>query len=264
VRALLERRGGSSSRFKDAVMKLGGKGFVLFARVNPDTPGKLAAHAYSYEALEQASYALLGEVAAASDDDEAVETARRIEDEEIAMKDRLAGCFDETVEASLQAGPDDLQEQLRKYLADAHALEEQSIGLLERAAARDGGALSEAYEEHLNETRDQSEAIEERLQALGGDPSGFKDAAMRLGAINWATFFEAHPDTAGKRAAFAYAFEHLELGGYEQLLRVARHAGDEETARLASRIIEQERNAADTIAGLFPEAARAALAEATA
>jgi ferritin-like metal-binding protein YciE len=264
VRSLLERRGGSPSRFKDAVMKLGGKGFVLFAWANPDTPGKLAAHAYSYEALEQSSYALLGEVARAYADDEAVETAGRIEGEELAMKDRLAACFDETVEASLQSGPDDLEEQLRKYLADAHALEEQSSGLLERAAARDDGALSDAYDEHLVETRDQSEAIEERLRALGGDPSGLKDAAMRLGAINWATFFEAHPDTTGKRAAFAYAFEHLELGGYEQLLRVARHVGDEETAQLASRIIEQERNAAETLAGLFPEAARAALAEATA
>ena len=45
---------------------------------------------------------------------------------------------------------------------------------------------------------------------------------MRLGAVNWATFFKAHPDTPGKVAAFAYAFEHLEIGGYEQLLRVAR------------------------------------------
>src|SRR4051794_22608660 len=52
VKGRLEARGGSPSRIKDAVMAAGGKGFVLFARSQPDTPGKLAAHAYSYEHLE--------------------------------------------------------------------------------------------------------------------------------------------------------------------------------------------------------------------
>ena len=33
---------------------------------------------------------------------------------------------------------------------------------------------------------------------------------------------QAHPDTPGKLAAFVYAFEHLEIGGYEQLARVAQ------------------------------------------
>ena len=44
-------------------MRLGGKGFLLFARLQPDTPGKLLAHALSYEALELAAYELLARVA---------------------------------------------------------------------------------------------------------------------------------------------------------------------------------------------------------
>ena len=176
------------------------------------------------------------------------------------MKERLTGCFDETVDASLASGSEELQEQLRKYLGDAHALEQQSIGLLERASSRDPGPLAEAYEEHLVESRDHAEAIEERLRVLGGDPSTLKDSAMRIGAINWATFFEAHPDTPGKRTAFAFAFEHLEIGGYEQLKRVAHKAGDDGTAQLAESILEQERNAAATLASLFPQAAQLALA----
>src|SRR5919197_2523840 len=63
VRELLERRGAAPSRVKDELMKLGGKGFLLFARLQPDTPGKLVAHAFSYEALEVASYELLLRVA---------------------------------------------------------------------------------------------------------------------------------------------------------------------------------------------------------
>ena len=261
IRRLLEGRDASPSWFKDAVMKLGGKGFVLFARANPDTPGKLLAHALSYEALEEASYALLASVAERAGDGEVAETADRIKGEEIAMRERLEGCFDEAVAASLDAlDPDDLRDQVAKYLADAHAIEEQSIGLLERAAGRGDGTLTRAYDEHLAESRDQAEAIEARLQALGSGTSTLKDTAMKVGALNWATFFEAHPDTPGKVAAFAYAFEYLELGGYEQLKRVALRAGDAETAALAERIIGQERNAAGTLRGLLPEAAGLALA----
>jgi len=263
VKRLLEARDEAPSRFKDAVMKLGGKGFVLFARANPDTTGKLLAHSLSYEALEEASYALLAEVAAAAGEQDVVETANRIRGEEAAMKARLEGCFDEAVAASLAAvGNDDLDEQLSKYLADAHAIEQQAIGLLERSSERDGGELAEAYRSHLAETRAQADAVAARLEARGADPSTLKDSLMRMGAFSWATFFEAHPDTPGKRAAFAYAFEHLEIGGYEQLRRVAERAGDQETVELAAGIVEQERAAATKLESLFPQAAELALAAA--
>src|SRR5258705_2421822 len=45
VREQLERLGGKPSVVKDVAGKLGGWGMVLFARFNPDTPGKLAMHA---------------------------------------------------------------------------------------------------------------------------------------------------------------------------------------------------------------------------
>jgi ferritin-like metal-binding protein YciE len=260
LRRLLEGRGAKPSWFKDAVMKLGGKGFVLFARLNPDTPGKLLAHALSYEALEEASYALLGQVADRAGETKVAEAVGGIEASEVAMKERLATCYDEAVAASFAAvGRDDLREQVRKYLADAHALETQAIELLERASGRASGPLGEAYQHHLVETRDQAEAVAARLEEIGGDPSTLKDAAMRLGAVNWTLFFEAHPDTPGKLAAFAYAFEHLEVGGYEQLARVAERAGDGDTRRLVDGILEQERAAATTLRELFPEAAQLAL-----
>lgn len=263
IRGLLETRKASPSRLKDTVMKLGGKGFILFARANPDTTGKLLAHALSYEALEEASYSLLQIVALKAGENDVADRAAMIMADEVAMQARLSACFDEAVTAALaEAGTSDLTTQLRSYLADAHAIEMQAITLLERASGPDSGALAEAYRHHLIETRDQAEAVEARLKALGGAPSSLKDAAMRLGATNWAAFFEGHPDTPGKVAAFAYAFEHLEIGGYEQLARVAERAGDEQTVQLAERIIEQERSAAATLKGLFPVAAELALSAA--
>src|SRR5436309_14129742 len=72
TRSALAARGETPSRTKDALMAVGGKGFVLFARLQPDTPGKLHAHALSYEALELSSYELLGAVAARAGDEPVV------------------------------------------------------------------------------------------------------------------------------------------------------------------------------------------------
>lgn len=263
VNRRLEELGESPSRLKDIVMAAGGKGFVVFARSQPDTPGKLAAHAYSYEHLEIAAYELLARVARVAADPETEAIAERIRAEEERMAERIEATFDDTVRSSLAAaGADDLRGRLVAYLTDAHAIEQQSIGLLERGVEVAGAASLEAiYRAHLHESRKQIVSLEGRLTALGAGPSAVKDAAMRLGAVNWATFFRAHPDTPGKVAAFAYAFEHLEIGGYEQLLRVAETAGDEDTATVARSILAEERATAGSIADEWDVAARASLAE---
>jgi ferritin-like metal-binding protein YciE len=264
IRERMQEHGDSPSRIKDLLMAAGGKGFVLFARTQPDTPGKLAAHAYAYEALEFASYELLARVAGRAGDTRTQEVAERIRDEERRMAERLEGMFDESTDASLEAHPtDNMTDRLASYLADAHAIEQQAIGLLERAVeVSPAGDLHDAYAHHLDQSRRHSELLESRLVAVGDSPSAIKDAAMRLGALSWAGFFKAHPDTPGKLAAFAYAFEHLEMGGYEQLIRVADRAGDAETARVGRTILAEERSAADTLAGCWDEAVTAALAAA--
>ena len=261
VRERLEAHGASPSRLKDTVMAAGGKGFVLFAKSQPDTPGKLATHAYSYEALEEAGYELLRRVAERAGDEETVEVATRIAGEERAMKDRLEASFDNSVEAALrEKSPDDIEKQLVKYLADAHAIESQAIQLLERGPKIAGDPeLERLYSEHLEQTREQQKLVEQRLEAHDSKPNVLQDAAMRLGALNWGMFFQAQPDTPGKLAAFAYAFEHLEIGGYEQLKRVAERAGDQETVQTADRILGEEREAARKIAAAFDRAATASL-----
>jgi ferritin-like metal-binding protein YciE len=55
VRDLLAEQGGSPSKLKDVAGRAGGAGMLLFARSQPDTPGKLVAHAFSYEHLEIAA-----------------------------------------------------------------------------------------------------------------------------------------------------------------------------------------------------------------
>ena len=261
VEQRLEAHGASPSKIKNAVMAAGGVGFALFAKFNPDTPGKLTAHSYSYEALEQASYEALIQVAEKVGDSETIQAARRIRDQEIAMKERLADCFDEAVEASLRdVDPDDLDTQLNKYLADAHAIEAQAIQLLEKGQTIAGDdELANLFDEHLGETREQQRLVEERLTARGGRTNALKDAALSLGAMNWGGFFAAQPDTPGKLCAFAFAFEHLEIGGYEQLKRVAERAADGHTIQMAESILAQERAAAGKLELALSRAVEASL-----
>jgi ferritin-like metal-binding protein YciE len=261
VRARLEARRADPSKVKDLVARAGGVGMVLFARSQPDTPGKLTAHAFSYEHMELAAYDLLALVAERAGDRETVETARSIREQEAAMAGRLEDRFDRAVDASLrEVDPDDLGEQLNKYLADAHAIEAQAVQLLSLGPKIAGeSGLASVMSRHLDETRAQQEAVRERLRARGGRPSRFKDIALRGGGVNLGGFFGAQPDTPAKLAGFAFAFEHLEIGSYEQLKRVARRADDEETVALAERILPEERAAAEAVREQFEPAVEASL-----
>jgi ferritin-like metal-binding protein YciE len=259
IRALLEARDAKPSRLKDVVFAAGGKGFLLFARLQPDTPAKLHAHATSYEALELSSYELLRGVAERLDEADVVAAAIAIADEEQAMLERLESSYELAVEASL-LGVRDLREQLRRHLADAHAIEDQALTLLERGHELAGtSTLAGIYDDHAMETRDHAELLEARLYALGGEPSGFKDAALRLGALNWRLFFRLQPDTPGKLACFVRAFEQLEIAVYEQLQRVAQRIGDEETVDLAECILGHEREAQERVETAFDEAVAVSL-----
>ncbi len=249
---------------KDLAGKVSGVGMALFARFQPDTPGNLVAHAYSYERMEMALYDLLERLAERAGDGETAMTARMIHAEEQTMADRLAGLFDRAAAASLDAlGADDLETQLNKYLADAHAIEQQAIQFLKKAPQLvQAEELKRAFEHHLEETERHSALVEARLRARHGNPSALKGAALRLGALNLGMVFKAQPDTPAKLAGFAYAFEHLEVAAYELLRRVAERAEDEETVAAATTILLEERAAAATVQGQFDAALDGSLAEA--
>lgn len=246
VRERLEAHGASPSAFKDLAGRAGGIGMVVFAASQPDTPGKLAVHAYSYEHMEVAAYELLRRMAEEAGDEETAAMARQIAAEERRMAERLERCFDTVVEASLNGGgPEDLGGQLDRYLADAHAIEKQGLQLLETAPKLiEDVELRKLFDEHLRESEEHEAMVRERLEARGKGPSKAKDAALRLGGLQVGAFFAAQPDTVAKLSGFAFAFENLEIAAYELLERVARRAGDEKVSAMAKRILAEERAAA--------------------
>jgi ferritin-like metal-binding protein YciE len=254
VRERLEAHDASPSNLKDVAGVAGGFGMVLFARSQPDTPGKLALHAFSYEHMEVAAYELLGIAAREVGDEETAAMAATIADEEREMAGRIAASWDEAVEQSLaRIEPYDLGDTLNTYLADVHALEGQSKKLLEKGRELDvPETLRSALDHHLEETEAHLGKIERRLDDRGATPSAIKDVGLRLGALNWGLFFASQPDTPAKLAGFAYAVENLEVAAYELLLRVARRAGDAETVTLAATNLGEEKAAAKAIADQWP------------
>jgi ferritin-like metal-binding protein YciE len=266
VRERLAAHGAGPSRVKDAAGKAGGWGMLLFAKVQSDTPGKLTAHAYSYEHMELAAYELLRRAADLADDPATAAAAAEIGAEEGAMAERLGALFDAAVEASLRdLEPDDLGEQLNDYLSDAHALEQQAVQLLQAAPKLvDDEELAGLFTAHLEETRSQSDRVAARLEARGSSPSKLKDLGMRAGGLNIGAFFGAQPDTTAKLAGFAYAFENLEVAAYELLRRVASRAGDTETVATAETILAEERAAAEKVASTWDRTMRLEMAARTA
>jgi ferritin-like metal-binding protein YciE len=265
VREELERRGASPSKVKDVAGRAGGWGMVLFAKLNPDTPGKLAMHAYSYEHMELAAYELLRRVAERAGEDSVRDLAVRIGAQERAMADRIGERWDRAVEASLaEKDAEATEREVIKYLRDAHALEAQAIQMLEAGPKiAEYDSLRTLFEEHLEESREHQRLVDERLSALGSRPGRFQAAAMRGSALNLGGFFKIQPDTPVKLGGFAYAFEALESGAYELLSRTARRAGDEQTAAMAEQILVNERETAERVAATWDDAVDAALAQQT-
>ena len=150
--------------------------------------------------------------------------------------------------------------QLITHLMDAHAAEEQSLGLLRRARRHcvwEG--LRDTYDEHLGRAEQHKDMLERRLQAHGAKPSALKDAAMRLGALNWSSIFPAHPLTPGKATAQLFALTHLKIAGYELLRSVATRAADQATIEMAEQMLEQEQSGAQNLRASFDEAVEASL-----
>jgi ferritin-like metal-binding protein YciE len=189
--------------------------------------------------------------------------AQGIGAQERAMADRLAAGWDRAVDASLrEKNGDDIQKELVKYLRDAHALEAQALQLLETGPRiAEFSALADIFREHFDQTREHQRLVDERLDAHDARPARVHAGAMRAGALNVGTFFKAQPDTPTKLAGFAYAFEALETGAYELLTRIARRAGDDETAAIAERIVGEERATGERVAATWDEAAELALHE---
>jgi ferritin-like metal-binding protein YciE len=140
------------------------------------------------------------------------------------------------------------QQKTVQYLNEAHATEMALTRVLQsQIAMTPRGSYRSALETHLEETQDHARRVEQRLQDLGagGNPLqvvvGLAESVVGQVLAFGKTPFDLLRGTGGeekvlKNARDAAATEALEIATYTSLERLARAAGDDETAKLAASI----------------------------
>jgi ferritin-like metal-binding protein YciE len=255
--------GGSASAVKDSVMKLGGKGFLLFARVQSETPGRLLVHSYAYEAMARGAYAMLTRLSEIAGDPATTEIARTGLGEEEAVLTRMDHAFAPVEHLAHDGLPEGkLRDHLVRHLAELHALVTQSEKLLDQGASEtDDEVLAEAYRDGLERTQLDLTALEQQLKALDSSPSLIKDTAMKLGGMNWSLFFHSQSDTPMKLLVFTAAVEHLVLAAARLLEHTASRAADTPTVELCQKIITARKASAARLLECRDRAIDATLAQ---
>lgn len=104
----------------------------------------------------------------------------------------------------------------------------------------DDPGIIDALEHHKVDTQRHARLIEERLVAHGAKSSAVLDVGGILGALAKLPLDVVRGEKTARNARDAFATEHLEIASYELLERIARQAGDEETAEVAREIRSDE------------------------
>ena len=102
--------------------------------------------------------------------------------------------------------------------------------------------IEEMLRHHKEETERQEQRLRERLDALGAGTSTRKEAQTIAATLMKGAADQVRGDQAGKKARDGYTTEHMEIGAYQLLERLAERAGDTETAEVArqNRADEEE------------------------
>ena len=252
VEARLTELGGRPARVKDAAGTAGGLGMLAFARSQVDSPGKLAAHAFSYEHMERAAYEILAAYADRGGDGETAALARQVAAEERAMAWRISERFDQAVAASFAQVRSDPSLAVEHYLADAHALETQGEEFFGRSGRIvDDQDLRRIIREGLDSGRRQRKLIRSVARSPGSWQRRLKGSPLRAGGVGVHAFLAVQPDRTTKVAGFGYAFLNLLVAANELLNRAGAASGQPEVADLAARRASETRTLAERIAPLW-------------
>jgi ferritin-like metal-binding protein YciE len=143
------------------------------------------------------------------------------------------------------------QERLIRYLDDAWAFEKALVDNL-RAMADDVNdpQVRTMFEQHAQVTKDQEEALEARIRALGDEPNGTKGWFNRMVAwVGEAVQGRAHDeyDKTTQNLMKAFGIENFEIAMYTALESYASTIGDTETVQLAVSHRMQEEQTRDMI-----------------
>jgi ferritin-like metal-binding protein YciE len=139
-------------------------------------------------------------------------------------------------------------------LKDLYNAETQLIKALPKMAkAASSGELKEAFEDHLDQTKQHAVRIETIFEQLGETAKGKKCKAMEGlvkegGEVIGEDMAEGIKDTA--IIAAAQRVEHYEIAGYGCVRAYATRLGDEDAATLLGQTLDEEKEANEKLNGI--------------
>ncbi|WP_369936229.1 ferritin-like domain-containing protein [Xanthomonas tesorieronis] len=133
-------------------------------------------------------------------------------------------------------------ERLLKWLQDAYAMEQEANTMLTATAGRleHYPELKARIEQHIAETRDQSDQVKRCIELLDGSLPTIKGAVASAMATVHAAGNSMMSDEVAKSLGVSYAFEHMEIASYRALVIAAKEAGQTQIAEICAAILDQE------------------------
>jgi ferritin-like metal-binding protein YciE len=127
-----------------------------------------------------------------------------------------------------------LQRKLVDYVQDAHAMEQTVSTMLDSMiATTDDPEITEMLKQHKRQTQEHERRLRERLDAMGAGTSATRSVGGLGAALFKGVGDVARTDKPAKNARDGFMTEHMEIAAYELLERLAKKAGDEQTAEVA-------------------------------
>jgi ferritin-like metal-binding protein YciE len=254
VQGLVEAHGHRPSALEDKTLRAGAIGLRQLADIAPDTPPRVAIQLFGLEQLEIAGFELLQRIAEREGDEDAADTAHEILEQKRQGAEQVEQRFERAGELLVeQRGDDDRERPLLGQLTEIHALEEQSLQLLQIAANE--VCQDEEFEQLLRGQREQTEEherlVKQRIEGHHAKPSAVRD--LHLGtARSGLRDLRAHPpDAYVKLAMNLCCLLYVQAAAYHVLGKVAELSDDRETSEVAEKIREQKLEAAEKLQERF-------------
>lgn len=154
---------------------------------------------------------------------------------------------------------------LVKWLRDAHAMEQSLVGVLEKhaEAAKQYPDISERIQQHIEETKNHAEVVEDCLQSLGEKVSGLKEAMGKAGGVVSGVSTGGARDDLVKSAIADFATEQYEIACYTALIELATELDEPGIATSLEQSLHEEEDMATWLEEGLPTVVRTSLRELT-
>lgn len=150
-----------------------------------------------------------------------------------------------------------LQDLYIEQLKDLYDAENQLIKALPKMAkAASSPELRNAFEEHLEKTREHAQRIETIFEGIGEKAKGQKCKAMEGLVKEGSEVIEEDMGERVKDAALiaaAQRVEHYEIAGYGCVRTYANLLGDSEATNLLEQTLREEKEADELLGGIAEE-----------